>query len=170
MEEQIASYVIFNTEMGWVGVAGSASGLARIVLPRSSEEEVLGKLGGLVKRGARAPHLFHDLVDRLKRYFSGQRVDFTDRLDFSSGTPFQRRVWETAMLIPYGETRSYGWIARQINQPKATRAVGQALGRNPFPVIVPCHRVLASDGELGGFSSGLELKRWLLDMESRNRT
>ncbi len=169
MEEQTSGYFIFSTDMGWVGIAGSESGLARIVLPRSSEQEVRGKLGGLIRHGGQAANLFHDLVDRLKRYFSGQPVDFPDRLDFSGVTPFQRRVWETAMRIPYGETRTYGWIARQMNQPKATRAVGQALGRNPFPVIVPCHRVLASDGKLGGFSSGLELKRWLLDMESRNR-
>jgi methylated-DNA-[protein]-cysteine S-methyltransferase len=74
-------------------------------------------------------------------------------------------VWEKARLIPYGETRSYMWLARQIGKPQAARAVGQALGRNPLPVIVPCHRVIASDGSPGGFTGGLHRKKMLLKLE-----
>jgi len=98
-------------------------------------------------------------------YFTGQRVDFPDRLDLSGATPFQRGVWQAARLIPYGETRSYAWVAGQIGKPKAARAVGQALGRNPLPLIVPCHRVLAADGGIGGFSGGVEMKKYLLAHE-----
>ncbi|GAH65608.1 unnamed protein product, partial [marine sediment metagenome] len=90
---------------------------------------------------------------------------FPDRLDLSGATDFQRKVWETTRLIPYGETRSYAWVAEQIKQPRALRAVGQALGRNPLPIIVPCHRVVASNGKPGGFTGGIEVKKRLLHLE-----
>jgi len=104
-------------------------------------------------------------MERLGAYFAGHRVDFTDKLDLSAATAFQREVWEAARLVPCGETRSYKWVAGQIKKPKAVRAVGQALGRNPLPVIIPCHRVLAGNGGLGGFTGGLEMKRFLLRLE-----
>jgi methylated-DNA-[protein]-cysteine S-methyltransferase len=104
-------------------------------------------------------------MKRLASYFAGHKVDFPDRLDLSAAYDFQREVWEATRLIPYGETRSYSWVAAQIEKPKAVRAVGQALGRNPLPVIIPCHRVLASDGALGGFGGGLVMKRFLLNLE-----
>ena len=105
-------------------------------------------------------------MKRLMVYFSGQRETFPDELDLSVATPFQREVWKATKLIPHGETRSYLWVAKQIKRPEAARAVGQALGRNPLPVIIPCHRVIASDGQLGGFSDGLEMKRYLLCLEA----
>ena len=111
------------------------------------------------------PHLFQNLIERLRLYFDGKKVSFSDRLDLD-GTVFQREVWEATRAIPYGETRSYGWVARQIQKPDAARAVGQALGRNPLLVIVPCHRVLASNGELCGFGGGLDMKRYLLRLEA----
>lgn len=168
MDRQL-NYIIFNTDMGWVGIAGSAAGLVRIILPRPSAQEIRIQLKDVTSHGIRSPRLFQDLMNRFILYFSGRVIDFPDRLDLSGGTPFQRQVWETAKLIPYGETRSYGWIARQMDKPKAMRAVGQALGKNPLPIIVPCHRVLASDGKLGGFSSGLDMKRRLLGLESPAR-
>jgi len=109
--------------------------------------------------------LFSNLINRFQAYFSGQKVDFSDTLDYSGFTPFQCAVWEAARRIPYGQTRSYGWVALQVGKPNAARAVGQALGKNPFPIIVPCHRVLAGDGGLGGFSGGLETKKLLLTLE-----
>lgn len=165
MDQQL-NYIIFNTDMGWVGIVGSAAGLVRIALPHPSAQKIREQLKDLTSHGIRSPRLFQDLMNRFILYFSGRVTDFPDRLDLSGGTPFQQEVWETAKLIPYGQTRSYGWIARQMNKPKAMRAVGQALGKNPLPIIVPCHRVLASDGKLGGFSSGLDLKRRLLGLES----
>jgi len=105
-------------------------------------------------------------MERLKGYFSGSRVTFTDELDLSHATHFQREVWETTRLIPYGETRNYAWIAEQIEKPQAARAVGQALSKNPLPIIVPCHRVVASDGKLSGFSGGVEMKQHLLSLEA----
>lgn len=91
------------------------------------------------------------------------------KIDFSSGTPFQQKVWRAIQKIPYGERRSYQWIARQIRNPKAVRAVGQACKANPFPILVPCHRVIASDGGLGGFSLGIQKKRRLLQLEAQGK-
>jgi len=105
-------------------------------------------------------------MQRLRIYFSGHRATFPDELDLSRATPFQREVWEITRLIPYGKTRSYSWVAEQVKKPKAARAVGQAMSRNPLPIIIPCHRVLNIDGKLGGFGGGLEMKRHLLDLEA----
>ena len=160
------NYIIFNTDMGWAGIAGTADGLTRIILPRPSAQEIRERLKDIPGRGIQSPDLFQDLMNRFRLYYSGRVIDFPDRLDLTKGTPFQRKVWETAKLIPYGQTQSYGWIARQMGNPKAVRAVGQALGKNPLPIIVPCHRVLAGGGKLGGFSSGLDLKRRLLGLEN----
>ncbi len=109
------------------------------------------------------------LADRARRelaeYLAGKRVFFSVPVDLSGLPEFQRRVLEEARRIPYGEARSYSWIARRIGRPRAVRAVGTALGRNPVPFIVPCHRVLRSDGSLGGYAFGQGLKEQLLKME-----
>ena len=159
-------YTIFDTEMGWVGILAAANGLLRSTLPQHSAQETCEQLGKEMNQAVRSPELFNSRVERLKAYFSGRLVVFPDEVDLSAATAFQRQVWETTRLIPYGETRSYLWIAEQIERPEAVRAVGQALGRNPLPVIVPCHRVVASDGTLGGFTGGLEVKRHLLRLEA----
>ena len=111
---------------------------------------------------------FPDVVAQLAAYFAGERTGFevAFRLD---GTSFQRRVWDALGEIPYGETRSYGEIARRIGQPGAARAVGLANGRNPIAVIVPCHRVIGADGTLTGYAGGLQTKRALLDLEQPRR-
>ncbi len=151
--------------MGWVGILGSAKGLLRTTLPQRSVQEVHQLLGDRVNNATLSPHLFQDLMERLRIYFRGQRTTFPDELDLAGATAFQRAVWEVTRLIPYGEIRSYTWVAEQIKRPEAVRAVGQALGRNPLPIIVPCHRVVASDGRLGGFGGGLEMKRHLIHLE-----
>ena len=101
----------------------------------------------------------------LRRYFVGRQVEFRFRLTDRSATPFQREVWKTLRRIPYGEVRTYGWVARAIGRPGAARAVGGACRVNPWPIVVPCHRVVAADGSLGGYSSGLKWKRLLLSIE-----
>ncbi len=159
-------YITFNSNMGWVGVLGSAKGLLSITLPQRSAPEAHQLLGDSANQAIWSPHLFDDLVERLKVYFSGRKATFSDELDLSGPTTFQREVWEITRLIPYGETRSYLWVAEQIKRPKAVRAVGQALSRNPLAIIIPCHRVVASDGKLGGFSGGVEVKKYLLYLEA----
>jgi methylated-DNA-[protein]-cysteine S-methyltransferase len=104
---------------------------------------------------------------QLKEYFEGKRQSFSIPLDMR-GTPFQRSVWQALLEIPFGETRSYGQIAKQVGRPKAMRAVGGANGSNPIPIVVPCHRVIGSSGKLTGFGGGLETKARLLKIESAN--
>ncbi|RKY02473.1 hypothetical protein DRP77_07865, partial [Candidatus Poribacteria bacterium] len=112
---------------------------------------------------------FDEAIELARRYFLGERVEFDLKLDLSLGTPFMRKVWEAVRAIPYGEVRTYGWVARTIGSPRAFRAVGMALARNPLPLIVPCHRVIGSDGTLKGFTApgGIEMKRRLLEHERR---
>lgn len=102
---------------------------------------------------------------QLAEYFAGTRTDFDLPLD-AEGTEFQRSAWEALRAIPYGETRSYGEQATAIGRPSAVRAIGAANGRNPIPIVVPCHRVLGADGSLTGFAGGVETKAWLLHHES----
>ncbi|HTR44564.1 MAG TPA: methylated-DNA--[protein]-cysteine S-methyltransferase [Thermodesulfovibrionales bacterium] len=101
----------------------------------------------------------------LAAYFDGRLKEFGQETEFLSGTAFERAVWLCLKGIPYGETRTYRWVAEKVGRPKAMRAVGQALAKNPLPIILPCHRVVESDGSLGGYSGGVEKKRRLLALE-----
>lgn len=102
--------------------------------------------------------------EQLEEYFAGTRTTFDLPLD-ASGSEFERRVWAALLTIPYGTTTSYGALARRLGDQRATRAVGAANGKNPIPIIVPCHRVVGANGELTGFGGGIERKRWLLEHE-----
>lgn len=101
----------------------------------------------------------------LTEYFEQRRREFKCRTGFTEGTDFEKQVWLALKEVPYGETRTYKWMAEKVGSPRAFRAVGQALGKNPIPIILPCHRIIESDGSLGGYSSGIEIKRRLLDIE-----
>jgi methylated-DNA-[protein]-cysteine S-methyltransferase len=105
---------------------------------------------------------------QLNEYFSGKRRDFSLDLDMR-GTKFQNDVWQALLAIPFGETRSYGQLAKQLGNENATRAVGAANGRNPISIIVPCHRVIGASGKLTGFAGGLDAKAYLLDLEAKDR-
>lgn len=159
-------YTISNIDMGWVGILGSEKGLLCTTLPQGSAQEAKKLLGDRVKDATWSDDLFADLIQRLSSYFGGHQVSFPDELDLSQATAFQRQVWEITRLIPYGETRSYSWVAEQLGKARAGRAVGQALARNPLPIIIPCHRVVTKDGKLGGYSDGLEMKKYLLRLEA----
>jgi methylated-DNA-[protein]-cysteine S-methyltransferase len=111
-------------------------------------------------------HAFPKVVDQLEAYFAGELIEFDVDLRFE-GTEFQQQVWATLLEIPYGETWSYGAVARRIGRPTASRAVGMANGRNPIGIIVPCHRVIGSTGRLTGYGGGLDRKQVLLDLERR---
>ena len=153
------------TAWGWVGIASSPSGLLALTLPEPTQARAL-KL--LLERWGGQPHddpRLDGLKRKLQQYFDGQRVLFDEPLDLRGATAFQRRVWSAVRDIPYGETRSYGQIARQVGSPGAARAVGRAMATNPVPIVVPCHRVIGSDGNLRGFGGGLDLKGRLLEME-----
>jgi len=104
----------------------------------------------------------------LAEYFRNERTHFSGRTFFLEGTEFEKKVWSVLPEIPYGETRSYKWLAERIGEPKAARAVGHALGKNPIPIIFPCHRIIESKGSLGGYTPGTDIKRRLLGIEYYN--
>ncbi|UCG84622.1 MAG: methylated-DNA--[protein]-cysteine S-methyltransferase [Dehalococcoidia bacterium] len=147
--------------IGW-----SERGICFVSLPQLSLEDAVVGLEDSQQCPVEGRSLLGDLPLRLQRYFEGEAVSFPDKLDLSNTTVFDKAVWDAARAIPYGETRSYAWLAERIGKPRAYRAVGGAMSRNRFPIIVPCHRVTASTGRLGGFGGGLELKRRLLKLES----
>lgn len=107
----------------------------------------------------------HWIKKEFMEYFEKGLYKFSQKIAFIKGTDFEKKVWQILHEIPYGETRTYKWIAEKIGNPHATRAVGQALSRNPLPIILPCHRIIESDGSIGGYSSGVDIKRRLLEIE-----
>ena len=114
---------------------------------------------------ARDDKSFGDVAQQLRAYFAGELTQFKLQLE-PGGTHFQRRVWDALQAIPYGTTATYGSLARQLDQPRAVRAVGHANGRNPISIIIPCHRLIGADGGLTGYGGGLERKQWLLAHEA----
>ncbi|MDP2661015.1 MAG: methylated-DNA--[protein]-cysteine S-methyltransferase [Dehalococcoidia bacterium] len=132
------------------------------MLPLPSREQVLLDLGH--EYGEEDPALV-PFLERIERYLEGIPVDLDDAWDQEVGTSFQRTVWRATQRIPRGQTRSYGQVAQAIGRPQSGRAVGQALASNPLPILIPCHRVVATDGSLRGFACGQEMKRRLLTLE-----
>ena len=157
---------IFKTTWGWMGIATTSRGVATVVLPKRSRravEEELSHTAGPANSQARR-HL-QSAEAALLRYLAGNRQTLGLALDLPSSSSFRLKVWRMLQTIPYGRVRSYGWVARKLGQPGAARAVGAACGANPLPLVVPCHRVVAGDGSLGGFSGGLPVKKRLLRLE-----
>ncbi len=148
-----------------MGIGRSCRGLTTIILPQPTPDKASNLLGKEFLSQRQDNNFLQKQIIEFRNYLAGKRVLFTCQLDLTGSTPFQRLVWLKTREIPYGDSRSYAWLASAINNPKASRAVGQALGRNPLPIVIPCHRVLASDGTLGGFSGGLDIKHRLLRLE-----
>jgi len=157
-------YTFFHSPLGKIGVASSSQGVVQVGL-RVKETEFLKTLGHRFK-GKLVPGEKENqkVVRELRTYFAGNLKTFTTKLALQ-GTPFQLEVWKELKNIPYGQVKSYQDIASSLSRPKASRAVGNANKVNPLAIIVPCHRVIKSDGSLGGYSRGIELKRWLLELE-----
>jgi len=165
-------YAVFPTELGWMAVLRCELKVSRIILPGSSRSEDVARAHRALGRSFPemrevSPKAFGSLPERLVSYMSGEQATFDDDVDTSTWTAFRTRIWEATRLIPYGETRSYGWVAATAGQPRACRAAGQALHNNPLPIIVPCHRVIGADSSLTGFGSGIELKQRLLSLENQ---
>lgn len=156
---------ICETELGWIGVVLSPAGLRATTLPHRLRDGALGEVLALGASEEAPEDELNGLAGRLRRYARGEPVAFADALDFEGVSPFLRAVWEATREIPRGQTCSYGELAARAGRPDAARAVGQAMARNPWPIIVPCHRVVASDGGLGGYGGGLDMKERLLRLE-----
>jgi O-6-methylguanine DNA methyltransferase len=157
----------FPSPIGALHAAATEHGVCAIALPGHKPDEwlvrVARRVGGRAVEGNNA--VLERLREELCQYFAGGLSQFETPLDLLWGTPFQRSVWAALRSIPCGQTRSYGWVAEAIGKPTAARAVGQAVGSNPIPILIPCHRVIASDGSLGGFGGGLACKTALLYTE-----
>ena len=159
-------YNTFKSPVGEILATRTEKGLNFVIFPKSTWEKFLSALSkdksiNLIKDEKK----FSSLKKDLKAYFSGRKVNFKESLDLKGGTAFQKRVWKAMLKIPFGETRSYGWLAQQVGEKSKARAVGSACGANPIPIIIPCHRVIREDGGLGGYGGGLGIKRKLLGIE-----
>ena len=161
------TYIIFHVQLGWMGLVGSERGLKRIYLPGLTEQELKERIAREFPRSEERTASWAQAKRRFLEYFSGKRNQFDLPLDMSEATTFQRKVYSELSKIPFGKVCTYRWLAQKIGNPKALRAVGLANGRNRWPLVIPCHRVVGSDGFLTGFSApgGLDLKAMLLKLE-----
>lgn len=152
---------IFKSPIGFLKITEKNGQLTELGLWQADTDMVLAQRN--------EPHsdLLYEACKQLNEYFAGKRMKFDLPVAFT-GTPFQQQVWKELQKIPYGATRSYQDIAVAIGNPKAVRAIGQANHRNPIMIVVPCHRVINKNGSLGGFGCGLEVKKYLLDLEKNN--
>lgn len=154
-------YEHIDSPIGRLLLAADEHGLRHVGFPGDRQDACIAPDW---RRGRR---FLTQAIEQLQAYFAGERRDF-DLALAANGTPFRHKVWDELVRIPYGETISYGELARRIRQPSASRAVGLANGANPIPIIVPCHRVIGSNGKLTGFGGGLPAKQWLLEHERRH--
>jgi len=158
---RVVNFSRFDSSLGRIFVLSTSKGVSHITFDINEFEKGLTNLdavrfleGGEAKRA----------TEQLRLYLEGKLKKFQVNLDISSGTPFEVSIWKELLKIPYGEVRTYGEIGRKIRNPHAARAVGNAVGANPIPIIIPCHRVVASNG-IGGYSCGVEIKKKLLEIE-----
>jgi methylated-DNA-[protein]-cysteine S-methyltransferase len=162
------SHTVFNTDFGWVGILCSKDGIVSLVL-KDRRERVIDvieeriSLDGVLKGPTT---LLEKIEDDVLAYLGGKRQLFDYRVDLKDQSPFARRVLMVVRSIPYGEIRTYKWVAMRLST--SPRAVGWALFRNPIPIIIPCHRIIKEGGGLGGYSLGLDLKKKLLRLEGIN--
>lgn len=147
--------VFINTPVGILELKGDAKGLASVLFKEEENDVVSEKI----------PKELNDAALQLQEYFEGNRKEFNLKLS-PEGTDFQKRVWEELQQIPFGKTTSYQQMANTLGDPKVIRAAASANGKNPISIIIPCHRVIGSDGSLTGYAGGLHRKKWLLEFES----
>jgi len=155
------NYAYLETPIGTLLIAGDVEAIHEIYFPKNGKARAPQPDW---TESARGP--VSNAIRQLKEYFAGKRTDFDLPLA-PNGTEFQRTVWQRLQEIPYGETISYGELAKRVGNPKASRAVGAANGQNPIPIVIPCHRVIGANGKLTGFGGGLPIKEKLLALEAR---
>jgi methylated-DNA-[protein]-cysteine S-methyltransferase len=162
-------YHLFETKLGFAGIAWSDDGIARFRLPDPDRLSAARQFNGKTELQSPPPHIAA-VINEAKRYFSGERIDFTPvALDLSHVDPLRRAIYDALRKVAFGETVTYGELAKRagVNAPQAAQDVGIAMARNPVPLIIPCHRVLAAGGKLGGFSAPgrTETKERMLALE-----
>jgi methylated-DNA-[protein]-cysteine S-methyltransferase len=162
-----SSFVVFRTKLGWMGLVGNERGLQRIYLPEPFRADLEERITREFLESREGSHVLAEVEKEILEYFDGKRKKFELPLDLSCATLFQQKVYQALLDIPFGQVHTYRWLAEKIGNPKGLRAVGNANGKNRWPLVVPCHRIVGSDGRLTGFSApgGLELKADLLRLE-----
>ena len=166
-------YYLFKTAKGEAGFALSPQGICRVILPGAKpaaiKQELLEIYPELSSGCFPPPPLAQRFVEEAKAYFEGQPVALDHPLDLQEASEFEWKVYRALQKVDYGQVRTYGWLAEEAGSPAGARAVGAALSKNPVPLIVPCHRIVRSDGSLGGFSAagGTKLKQWMLKLEAK---
>ena len=159
-------YAVLNTKIGKILVTRTDKGLNNLLF----HQPTWGRFFEELKKNKRldlveAKSKFSKLGKQLNDYFSGKKIKFNEKLDLSGGTPFEQKVWKKMLKVPYGKTISYGKLAALAGNSRKARVVGNACGKNPVSIVVPCHRIIKSDGGLGGYGGGIELKKRLLKIE-----
>ena len=159
--------IIFKSRWGWMGVSETTKGIDAVVLPKASRQAVRAelRLSTAELLEGRMSSRLREAQAQLTDYLAGARRSFDLPLDLSRGTSFQQKVWRTLRRVSYSRLRSYQWVAVRVGGRQYARAVGNAVGANPMPIVIPCHRIVAQDASLGGFSGGLPTKRKLLTLE-----
>lgn len=164
------AYSMIDSPIGPLLLAATRNGLVYIAFENEGFDDVLQILANRISpRILRAPARLDTAARQLDEFFDGRRTSFELPLDLSLSSPFRRNVQEILAEVPFGVTTTYAHLAQEVGSPGASRAVGSACATNPIPVIIPCHRVLRTDGKLGGYRGGLDSKRFLLELESAPR-
>jgi|TARA_B110000438_G_C15637784_1_gene573904 methylated-DNA-[protein]-cysteine S-methyltransferase len=168
-KDETLNYSFIDSPLGLIGVACSLKGLVQLKIgledPNLFLEYIETQFPGKWEEKAYA---FKDIKVQLKLYFKGKLIKFEFKPDPRVGTQFQKKVWAGLRKVPFGQTRSYAWLAKTIGNPKACRAVGNANGKNPISILTPCHRVIRESGALGGYTGGISYKQFLLDLEQKS--
>ena len=151
-------FITYDSPIGKLRITEDETGITNIDFPDEQQH---------VPAEEKTTPLLEETVKQLTEYFAGKRTNFDISLHIK-GTNFQHQVWQELLKIPYGEIRSYKQVAESAGNPKASRAVGLANNRNPIPILIPCHRVIGTNGSLVGYGGGLEIKKFLLDLEKNN--
>lgn len=159
---------VFETELGWIAIVSSKKGVVRTSLPELTPTSALDAVKPESDHAVHGYERNTEIRALIAAYCAGESVDLSGiEIDVTGVSPFFKKAWEVCRTIPLGETRSYGWLAEKMGNIRAARGAGQAMARNRLPLLVPCHRVVASDGSLHGFGGGgLPLKSRLLEMEA----
>ena len=164
-------YYTFNTQIGWITAISSNSGIMKISLPERSSKISISQFKNEIDLYEFDSSKFKEITEKIQSYFEGHLIDFTDiAIDFSQMSNFQKITLNQCRRIKIGETKSYKWLAEKINKPKAYRAIGNALSKNPIPIIIPCHRIIYSNGNYGGYMGKMKkvsFKKKLLEIESK---
>ena len=161
----LARFAVFESSLGNIVLVSKNRRLIELDIRNDDRYKIGKSLLVAYPESVESPESFYKIRSLLDRYLQGERTEFDVDVDISHLPVFTQKVLEVVRKIAYGDVRSYGWISKQVGYSNAARAVGQAVGRNPIPIIIPCHRVIQSDGSLGGFSMGLHIKERLLALE-----